>query len=81
MERRQEQLRKEQQETDEAFELLELRSLGVRSALNANLEANQRVAAGEWKAGQSALADTSLQQRAEQLHKKLGIDQVKLVTR
>ena len=51
VERYKEDLKREAVETDEAFELMELRSMGVRSALQMGMEANQRVAAGEWKSG------------------------------
>ena len=66
-------------QTSEAFELLELRSMGVRSALVAADLANQRVAAGEWQPGPPS-PPTAQDMRAAQLHKKLGIDKVQLVT-
>lgn len=70
----------EKQQTTEAFELLELRSMGVRAALEANKLANQKVAAGEWKPNEVPSPPSAQEVRAEQLHKKLGIDKVNLVT-
>jgi len=72
--------REEAQKTSEAFELLELRSMGVRTALEANKKANQQVAAGEWKKGQAAAPPSANEIRAQELHSKLGIDKVVLVT-
>ena len=66
--------------TSEAHELLELRSMGVRSALQANEMANARISAGEWKPNQPAQPPTQRELRAAELHKKLGIDKVQLVT-
>lgn len=71
----------EAQATSEAFELLELRSLGVRAAIEAGKLANQRVASGEWAdKGPAPSAPTANDERAAALHKKLGIDHVQLVT-
>ena len=72
--------REEARQTSEAFELLELRSLGVRAALEAGKTANQRVKAGEWTPSRQPSPPKAHEKRAEQLHKKLGIDKVKLVT-
>ena len=54
--------------------------MGVRAALEANKLANQRVAAGEWSPNQEAPPPDEREVRAEELHKKLGIDKVQLVT-
>lgn len=70
----------EAQRTSEAFELLELRSMGVRTALEACKQANMQVAAGEWSANQSQAPLDPNEQRASQLHQKLGIDKVVLVS-
>ena len=38
-----------QREADEANEILELRSMGVRTAIEANKEANYKIQMGEWR--------------------------------
>lgn len=62
-------------ELAERNELLELRSMGVRTAIEANKEANWKVQTGEWRPGQKATEDPN-EKRAAMLHKKLGVDKV-----
>jgi hypothetical protein len=75
------------QHHEEANELLQLRSMLVQNALVANREATKMVKAGDWKRGGGAEGGASqpqeaaaVESRAAELHKKLGIDKVQLVT-
>lgn len=63
-------------EVAERNELLELRSMGVRTAIEANKEANWRIQTGQWRPGQKQPEDPRFE-RADQLHKKLGVDKVR----
>lgn len=64
-------------EVAERNELLELRSMGVRTAIEANKEANWRIQTGEWRPGQQQPPPTAADQRADALHKKYNIDKVR----
>lgn len=71
--------RMQEMEVAERNELLELRSMGVRTAIEASQEANWRIQTGQWRPGQRQSEDPR-SNRADQLHKKLGVDKVQLVT-
>jgi hypothetical protein len=64
-------------EVAERNELLELRSMGVRTAIEANKEANWRIQTGEWRPGQTRAQEDPRGKRADELHKKFGVDKVR----
>ena len=74
--------RQEAVKTSEAHELLELRSMGVRAAIAASETANERGPATvkKDKERKPLSPPDARELRAGELHKKLGIDRVQLVT-
>jgi len=83
-ERRKEWEAKEAQHAKESNELLALRSMLMQGAMHANREANKRVVGARQGLNTFETKDMAPpspeQRRAQQLHSKLGIDKVQLVT-
>lgn len=71
---------REKEHFQDSNELLALRSMLIQEALVKNEEANMKVRSGMWKPKVESPPPDPMQQRANELNKKLGIDKVELVT-